>query len=126
MSDEQEDVSLANLAMGGAVERFDDELKVVLRNILDPNTTLSARSITLTVKFKPDQNRDFSVASIDVKSKLAPSTPLQTKMFIADTKDGAVATEYSPKEPYLPGTGLPGTNATTGNVTPLRTISGGN
>lgn len=121
MSEEQEDVSLSNLAMGGAVERFDDELAAVLKNILDPNTTLAARTITLTVKLKPDQNRDFSVAAIDVKSKLAPSIPLQTKMFIASTKDGAVATEYCPKEPYLPGTGLPGTPAT---VTPLRTVGG--
>lgn len=51
---DQEDVTLSNLAGGGVVERFDDELKVVLKNMLDPNTTLGVREVNLKVKIKPD------------------------------------------------------------------------
>ncbi len=111
---EQEDVSLANLASGGAVERFDDELKRVLANIKDPNTTLEARTITLKVSIKPDKDRDFSVNKITISSKVAPPAPIETKMFIAETPKGTVATEYNPKQPELD-------LSTAGKVTQLRT-----
>jgi hypothetical protein len=115
---EQEDVSLSNLAGGGVVERFDDELKNILANILDPNTTLAAREITLKVKIKPDKNRDFGSIDVEVKSKLAPAMPIGTKVFIAVTPSGAVATEYNPAQQSLPLDMKPGT------VTPLRAVGG--
>lgn len=115
---DQEDVTLSNLAGGGVVERFDDELKVVLKNMQDPNTTLGVREVNLKVKIKPDQNRDIARLTVEVSSKLAPATPLETTVFVAETKDGAVATEYNPKQPVLP--------EISSNVTSIRSIGGGN
>lgn len=119
MSLEAEDVSLSNLLGGGVVERFDDELKAVLRNILDPNTTLSAREITLKVKIKPDKDRDLGQIDIEVKPKMAPAAPLATKVWIGVDKTGPCATEYNPHQPSLAGidTSRPA-------PTPLRAIGG--
>lgn len=120
MAEEQEDVSLANLMMGAAVERFDDELKAVLANILDPNTTLATREITLKVKIKPDKNRDFGSIDLECKSKMAPAAPLGTKVFIAATKNGACATEYISAQQALDFN----VQAEAGTVTPLRAVGG--
>lgn len=119
MALEQEDVSLSNLLGGAVVERFDDEMKAVLKNILDPNTTLSAREITLKVKIKPDQDRDLGKIDIEVKSKLAPSAPLATKVWIGLDKTGPCATEYNPHQPSLPEVNTPRPT-----VTVLRTAGG--
>lgn len=96
-------VSLANLLGGVAVERFDDELARVLANIVDPNTPAEAkREITLKLSFKPDKSRDMGKVEIQVNSKLAPAEKLGTRMFIAMTKAGPVATEHNPRQPMLP------------------------
>lgn len=120
---EQEDVSLSNLMMGAACERFDDELKAVLKNILDPNTTLAARKITLEVVIKPDKNRDFGAIDVTCKSKLAPAAPIGTKIFIAATSKGAVATEYNTAQQTLPFEKLPSEAI---KVTPIRSVGGVN
>jgi len=53
-----ETVSLDNLGGGAAVEKFNDELVEVLRNIQDPNTSPTAmREIKLTVSLKPAEDR---------------------------------------------------------------------
>ena len=116
---EAENVSLQNLARGAVVERFDDALRSVLDNIMDPNTGLTARTITLKVKIKPDQNRDFGGVSVDCDTKLAPPTPLGTKIFIGRDKTGPVATELDPKQPGLPGVAEP-----KAPVTKLRAVGG--
>lgn len=69
-------VSLANLAGGAAIERFDYELAKVLDNIADPNTkTKCARTITLTVSIVPSEDRSVGSVEIDCKSKLANMNP---------------------------------------------------
>ena len=100
---EEARVSLANLLGGVAVERFDDELTRVLANIVDRNTQAEAkREIVLKMSFKPDKMRDMGKVEIQVSSKLAPAEKLGTRMFIAITKTGPVATEYDPRQPLLP------------------------
>lgn len=70
--DEFEKVSLANLANGAAIERFDAELTRVLDNIADPNTKVKqARTVTLTVAIVPSADRTIGVVSIKAASKLA-------------------------------------------------------
>ncbi len=97
------DVSLANLMGGLCVERFDDEIRRVLANIADPNTPAAAkRSVTLTVTFKPDKQRDTGKAEVSVSTKLSPAEKVETRLFFALTKDGPVATEYNPHQPALP------------------------
>lgn len=91
---EVETMSLLNLGGGGAVEKFDDEMKRVLENILDRNTGEGARSVTLTVVLKPDVNRDICQVGISCKSKLMPVQPFGTSVFIGvDPKVGACAIE---------------------------------
>ncbi len=118
---ETTDVSLATLMGGLAVERFDDALQELLKNIVDPNTPATAkRSIKLDVTFKPDKNRDMGNVEIAVTSKLAPAEKVTTRVFIAMTRNGPVATESNPNQPVLPEMQTAGTN-----VTPLRQ-NGGN
>lgn len=118
--EEEERVSLTNLMHGLAVERFDDELAKVLANIVDPNTPPAAkREITLKVSFKPDKNRDMGAVEIAVSSKLAPAEKVTTRLFIAMTKNGPVATEHNPKQMPLPMAEPAGPG-----VTPLRSVRG--
>ncbi len=115
-----ESVSLQNLARGAVVERFDAAFRSVLDNIMDPNTTHAAREITLKVKIKPDQNRDFGAVDVTCSAKLAPAAPLGTKIFIGRDKTGPVATELDPKQPGLPGVA----DTKSASVTKLRAVGG--
>jgi len=115
---EQKDVSLDNLANGAVVERFNDALKEVLGNIIDPNTTHAKRAITLKVEIKPDENRNFGAIDITCKTSLAPTMPLKTKVYIGQDKTGPVATEYNPQQLALPNTSEKGT------VSTLRSVGG--
>lgn len=99
----EEYVGIENLGRGAAVELFNDELTRVLSNILDPNTDAKAvRSLTLTVKFKPSEERDLAPTIIEVKSKLASPKGVGTVVFIGKKAGQAVATEHNPRQPELP------------------------
>lgn len=101
MIPEEDVVSLLNLGRGAAIERFDDELKRVLDNIIDLNTTEQVREINLKVKIKPNGDRDFCMVDVTCSSKIAPSEPFQTHMFVGRTGKGAVATEHNPQQLQL-------------------------
>lgn len=94
----EEPLSLSELGRGAAVERFDDSFQRVLDNIIDPNTDLSARTITLKVTLKPNDNRDQCEVKISCGEKLAGSKPVGTILFVGRGKDGAVAMEHDPKQ----------------------------
>ena len=91
-------VTLANLARGAAVERFDDAFGKICENILDPNTDTQIREITLKVKIKPNENRDFCEATIKCEAKMAGATAVTTQFFIGRDAQGIVATEYNPQQ----------------------------
>lgn len=92
-------VSLENLGSGAAVELFDAELQKVLANILDPNTKATVgRSVTLTVKIKPDEDREYGSVEIHCTGKMAPVKPFPTNIFIGKSKGEAVAREHNPKQ----------------------------
>jgi len=57
MAEEYQVVSLASLCKGAAIERFDDELKKVLENMMDVNTGVGPREIVLKVRLKPNDDR---------------------------------------------------------------------
>ena len=87
-------VSLDTLGQGAAIEKFQDEFDRVLANVLDPNTKPTAsRSVTLVVTIKTDEDRSFANAMIEVKSKLAPSKPVGTAIYIGQHAGQPVATE---------------------------------
>jgi len=101
----EQKLSLANLGDGGALELFDEALKTVLANIQDTNTSPdAARSITLTVTFKPDKSRDFGRLKYKVVPKIAPIAEQETRIFLPQAPDAAgtyYATEHNPKQPNL-------------------------
>ncbi|KAA0888804.1 hypothetical protein [Oryzomonas rubra] len=99
--EEEDIVSLLNLGRGAAIEKFDDEFKRVLDNVVDLNTTEGVREITLKVKIKPNADRDRCDVSVDCGSKLASVKPFNTMMFVGRTPQGAVATECNPHQLQL-------------------------
>lgn len=118
-------VRLDNLAGGVIEERFQHELTRVIDNIYDPNTSLAKRGIKLEVDFKPNKNRTQTDVTIKVTTKLAPTEPMETVVFISQTRAGLVASEYNPKQPFL-NEELQQTITGGANVTPLRQNGGNN
>lgn len=102
---EQQRLSLASLGDGGALELFNVALQEVLKNIQDPNTRADAeRSITLTVKIKPDKSRDLGCLKYKVVPKLAPIAEQEGRVFLPQQPDASgsyYATEHNPKQPNL-------------------------
>lgn len=84
-----EDVTLANLAGGTAVERFNVELQKVLVNIFDPNTDPKVkRKIKLSVTLTPSVDRDYATAQIACESSLAPLESFSMPLYLGRGIDG--------------------------------------
>ncbi|SPY16936.1 Uncharacterised protein [Paenibacillus polymyxa] len=84
-------VELSKLVQGGLQEKFDKEFARVVKNIDDPNTVANAnRSITLTITFKPDAEREIINTSISTKASLAPDRELATKFIMGQDSAGNV------------------------------------
>ncbi len=95
-------LSLATIKGGAAVEMVDTALQEILENIIDPNTSATAkRKVTLTLSLAPDQERVSMHVGIDVRSSFAPHEAVGTIAFIAHTRDGVVAVENDPKQRQL-------------------------
>ncbi len=98
------DVSLENLGAGAVLEKFDDEMKKVIANILDPNTEAdAARGLTVQVKLKPRKGeREVCSMEIIVSSKLAPTKSLISQLAVGINQHGEVAAiEYVPQQGNL-------------------------
>jgi len=94
-----EQVNLATIAGGAAVELFEQELGKVVENILDPNTEAdAARTITLTIKLKPNNERNIGSVSVAAKSSLAAFRAASTQMFFGRLEGRPVAVEHDPKQ----------------------------
>jgi hypothetical protein len=96
--EEYSPVSLATLKNGAAIELFDEELRKVLENIADINTSPTAkREVLLKVSFKPlsDQREDISV-DIAVNAKLQPIKPTATTIYPSGL---GMAVERNPRQP---------------------------
>lgn len=116
--------SLATLAGGGAMERFNDELNVVLANICDPNTKAEAvREITLKVKIRPHDNREVANVEIVCTSKCAPAKMVPTVLYIGMHQGEVVATEKDLNQPGLFDTPEPGA-ATVLNKASIHKLAG--
>ena len=67
------------------MERFDYEVPKILENILDENTDPKAkRAITLKMTFIPSDDRLSVRAVMDTNVKLAPTTPIQTFLYVGN------------------------------------------
>ncbi len=96
--------SILQMARGAIMERADYEMSRLLANILDPNTSATAkRKLTLALELKPDDDRQTITVSCTAKSTLAATNPVVTSLYVAD-EDSVVE-----MVPQIPGqTGMDG------------------
>lgn len=90
-------VNLETFAGGALQEKFDDAMKKVLTNLMDPNTPWkNKRKIAIEVSFEQNEDRDDVSVNVSVVTKLAPVKPIGTRMAIGrDLKTEEVfAEEY--------------------------------
>ncbi len=77
--------SILQMARGAIMERADYEMSRLLANILDPNTSATAkRKLTLTLELKPDDDRQTITVSCIAKTTLAATNPVVTSLYVAD------------------------------------------
>lgn len=90
-------VDINNLAGGAMAERINRELQKVAENVMDPNTKAEAtRTVTISIKIKPNESRQIGTTDIDVKSSLAPAKGVPTQfIFDYDTEGNAVVKELN-------------------------------
>lgn len=93
--------SILDMAMGAFKERADYEMSRIVNNILDPNTKAAKkRSLVITVDIVPDDERTNLRVSTVVKSKLEPTNPVTTALYITGDENGEmVAVEMVPQIP---------------------------
>ncbi len=90
-------LDLQNIAGGALQEKVDDAMRKVLENMQDPNTPWKAkRHITIKIAFTQNEERDDTAVDLSVEMKLAPVSPVRTRMSIGrDLRDGKIyAEEY--------------------------------
>jgi len=96
MNDERR-TSILQMCHGAIQERADYEMTRVIDNILDANTSATAkRKITITLDLKSDDNRQNIVVNCVAKSTLAATNPVTTMLYVAD---GETIIEAAPQIP---------------------------
>ena len=85
-------VNLEEFAEGKLSAKINRELERVAKNIQDPNTdSTKERKITVTIKIRPNHDRDYTDFYIETKSVLAPDAGIRTGFSIGkDLKTGVV------------------------------------
>lgn len=99
-------ISLDAFAGGALAELVNRELVKINQNIHDPNASAEkARTLTVTIKLKPDEDRRLVKAEITAKSTLVPADAVKTTLVSGkDIRTGAVEmTEYASAGNQLPG-----------------------
>lgn len=93
--------SIIEMAMGAIQERADYEMSKIIDNIIDVNTNpTKKRQLILTITFEPDDKREVIKVSAQSKSKLEPTSPVVTALYIGADADGEVsAVEMVPQIP---------------------------
>lgn len=99
MNEEQSYIDLVTLGHGAAGEQFAEEFAKALKNIQDTNTSpTKARTITLKLTLKPNEERNVAGMGIECKSSLAPTKPYASQIFIGREDGQLVAVENAPPE----------------------------
>jgi len=77
--------SILQMSRGAIMERADYEMSNLLDNILDANTSPTAkRKLTLTLELCPDANRETITVKCTAKSTPAPTNAVVTSLYVAD------------------------------------------
>lgn len=85
---EESKKSILQMARGAIQERADYEMSRLLANILDANTSATAkRKLTITLELKPDDTRQNIAVSCTAKSTLAATNPVTTSLYVADEEN---------------------------------------
>ena len=85
---EESKKSILQMARGAIQERADYEMSRLLANILDANTSATAkRKLTITPELKPDDTRQNIAVSCTAKSTLAATNPVTTSLYVADEEN---------------------------------------
>ena len=67
-------INLEKFANGAFTAQVNRAIEEVTKNIQDPNTdAIAARKITITIGFKPKQERNFVATGVQTKTTLAPA-----------------------------------------------------
>lgn len=98
-------INLETFANGALSELINRELVKINQNIHDPNADAEkARTLTVTIRLKPDEDRRLVKAEISAKSSLVPADSVKTTMVTGkDLKTGAVEMAEYGNEGQLPG-----------------------
>lgn len=101
MSETLDRKSILQMAMGAIGERADYEMARIVDNILDINTAAAKkRVLTLTVEIMPDSERKQLTVKATAKSKLEPTNPVSTALYITGDENGELcAVEMVPQVP---------------------------
>ena len=96
-----EQKSILEMAHGAIAERADYEMARILENILDPNTAATKkRVLTITLEITPDFERQNLRMSCIAKSKLEPTSPVNTALYVTHDEKGDMAVvELTPQMP---------------------------
>lgn len=95
-------VTLDTIGGGALTELFDAELARILTNITDPNTdTSTKRVMTITMKFKPNRDRDVADVELSCGSKLAGIMTVNTQLFMGKHQGKLIAVENDPRQSSL-------------------------
>jgi hypothetical protein len=81
-------LSLENIGRGDTIERFDEAMSECLLNIKDPNTSLKARKILITVTVTPSIDRDTADFNVTVEKKFQAPIPYQSSIIIGNNIHG--------------------------------------
>ena len=95
-------INLEQFCSGALSEQMNRALQEVTRNIQDPNTDAEkVRRLTITLTFRPSEDRSLVKTEIQSKTALAPAAPIKTTMVMGrDLKTGAVeVAEYAKQVP---------------------------
>lgn len=100
MAEKKNQKSILEMARGAIMERADYEMAAIVKNIQDVNTSpTKERVLTLTVKFKPDAERQQIAVNVVAKSKLEPTNPVMTSLYLTGEGDEVQAVEMVPNIP---------------------------
>ena len=85
-------INLETFANGAFTAQVNRAIEEVTKNIQDPNTEPGAtRKITVTIGFKPNQERNFVATGVQTKTTLAPALGEVTALSMGkDIKTGQV------------------------------------
>jgi hypothetical protein len=93
--------SVLEMARGAIAERADYEMARIIDNILDVNTNPSKkRTLTIQLDILPDAERKNLRMMCTAKSKLEPTHPVATALYVTHDENGEFAVvELTPQVP---------------------------